>query len=57
MTIPAYIIDEILKDRARRQLPVLEELQIEIDAPRDIIPSEPREDESQRGIAEIDFFL
>lgn len=57
MSIPAYIIDEIQKDRARRKASVLDELQIELEIPREIATTEQPEDTPRRGIADVDFFI
>lgn len=56
MSIPAYIIDEILKDRIRRQSNVFEELHIEQEIPREPTIREPAQEDSGRGVAEVDFF-
>lgn len=56
MLIPAYIIDDILKERARRNDTVLEELQIELDIPRETT-TEQIEEKPQRGVEEVDFFV
>ncbi|MBN2530366.1 MAG: hypothetical protein JXR76_28515 [Deltaproteobacteria bacterium] len=57
MSIPAYIIDEILKERARRHSTVYEELHIEHEMPKEPPIKEPPAQEIDRGVAEVDFFL
>ena len=57
MLIPAFIIDELLKEQARRQTSVLEELHIELDIPREIATNEKPEDKPQRSLEDVDFFL
>ena len=57
MSIPAYIIDEILKERARRQAPALEELHIPYDMPNEINELEQPAEKPQRSVRDVDFFL
>jgi hypothetical protein len=57
MSIPAYIIDEILKERARRQAPALEELHIPYDMPKEISELEQPAEKPQRSAEELDFFV
>lgn len=57
MSIPAYIIDDILKERARRQAPALEELHIPYDMPNEINELEQPAENPQRSVRDVDFFL